>query len=117
MALTANAIERTQGDAEITYTITVKRNGTAEDLSAPKTVTFYARDDAKDTTSNQINGGACTLTDAANGVLTYTFTAANLTIAGSDTDFKGKWRLKIVEGSEIEWTRRETFLIERNEMA
>ncbi len=113
--LTSHPISVVEGSANLVYTITVKRAGAAVSLT-DKTVTFYAHDDDADAGTNKVDGESCTLTDAANGVMTYTFTAADLTLAAGTTDLKGWWRAKIVDGADIEWTKRETFIIERNEM-
>ena len=113
---TGNAIRLVEGDANVVYTITVKRGGAVEDLSG-KTVTLYARDESSAGASNQVDGAAFTFTgDGSDGEGAVTFTAAHCTLA-SGKDLKGWWRLKIVDGADVEWSKRATFIIERNGMA
>ena len=107
-----NAIVLTEGD-EVTYTITVKRAGTAEDLTG-YTVVLYAHEHGVGFGTNQIDGSSCTLTDAANGVVTHAFTSTHTTFA-TNRDLEGVWALKLTDGSgNDEWTKQEPFYIRRN---
>lgn len=107
-----NAITVTEGEA-VAYTFTVKRAGSAVDVSAA-TVTFWAHDKDEAFGTNKIDGGATAwVTDGTNGQLTYTFTAANTAIAVK-RELIGKWALKIVTGGVVEWTKQEPFYIARN---
>jgi hypothetical protein len=107
------AIEVTEGDA-VTYTITVKRAGTAVNLSG-YTVTFYAHADGAAFGTNQINGGACSIVgDGSAGQVTYPITAANTALGTTNTQFKGTWSLKLVSGAIVEWTKRQPIFIYEN---
>jgi hypothetical protein len=114
MSRNPNAIYLTEGEA-VTYTFTVKRDGTAVDLSSA-TVTFYVHDNDPDVAfgTNKIDNSATGwVTDGSDGKFTYTFTVANSTFA-TDRDFEGVYAAKIVEGSVLEWTKQEPIYIVRN---
>ncbi len=114
MPRTADAILVTEGEAGIDYTIPVKRGGVAVDLTG-YTVTMWAHENQPEGT-NQIDGESATITGAATlGIVTYTITAADTTIADGKS-LKGTWRLRLVNGAIIEWTKPRTFEIAKNEM-
>lgn len=109
-----NAIVLTEGD-EVTYTVTVKRSGSAVNLTG-KTVKLYAHDGNAAKGTNQINGLSGTVTDAANGVCTFAITSTHTTISGSDSNIDGKWAVLVntTSGDLDEWTKQEPFAIIRN---
>lgn len=115
MSQASGSITLVRGEAEIDYTITVKRAGSAVNLTG-YTVTFFAHADGDNAGTNAIDASACTLTDAANGVVTHTFTSAHTAIASSQETLKGDWRLRLVNGSLTEWTKKGDFVIEGNNM-
>jgi hypothetical protein len=107
-----NAIRLTEGEA-VTYTLTVKRDGSAVDVSAA-TVTFWLHDDDAAFGTNKIDGETTGFTtDGTDGLVTYAFSAANTTFA-TDREIKGRWALKIVTGAVVEWTKQEPAYIVRN---
>lgn len=114
----AQPILVTEGDV-VTYTITVKRAGSAVNLTPYASVVFYAHDDDSAVATNQVNGVSCTVTDAANGICTIDLTATHTALASGKTSFKGKWavRLTTTVGSKPEWTAQEPFEIRKNPFA
>lgn len=114
----AQPILLTEGDA-VTYTITVKRNGAAVNLTPYATVVFYAHDNDSAVATNQVNGVSCTVTDAANGICTIDLTATHTSLAAGKTSFEGKWALRLLttSGSKPEWTAQEPFVIRKNPFA
>lgn len=113
-------IRVTEGDDQLPYTITVKRAGSAVDLTLEEGevggVKLYAHADGEDLGTNQIDGVACTFSDATNGVVIFTFLTAHTDIAAA-SDLKGSWALKLYNGTKTEWTKQEPFEIVRNPFA
>lgn len=105
----------TEGDS-VTYTITVKRAGSAVSLTPYSSVIFYAHDNMAVEGTNLVNGLSCAVTDAANGVVTVTLTATHSGVPSPSTMIEGVWALKLVtsSGSLPEYTRQEPFLIYKN---
>ena len=120
MSRTSDAILLTEGDASVLYTITIKRDGTAVNLTGYGSVARDGHAPDAPEGPNPGAGGACTGPSGgaldATGVVEYTFTAANTTVTGGKT-VKGTWRLKLVNATGgIEWTSAQTFEITKNEM-
>ena len=106
-------IRLTEGD-EVTYTITVKRAGTAVNLAA-YTVVMYVHDDDAAFGTNQINGASCSIVgDGSAGQVTFAFTSTHTSLGTTNTDFKGKWALKLTTATLDEWTDQEPITIRRN---
>jgi hypothetical protein len=108
-------IELTEGESFL-FQWTYKEDGTVENVTG-WTVTIYAHDDGAAVGTNRIDGGSVTLSDAANGVVTYTFTAANTLITESTeniTHVEGTYSLKGVNGSQVRWSDYGRFKINRN---
>jgi hypothetical protein len=112
----ASLVRLTEGDDQVTYAITVKRAGSAVNLSThidSGYVKLYVHADGAVFGTNQIDGVACTDNDKANGVVNFTFLAAHTNIA-SGSDLKGVWSLKLNDGTTTEWTSQEPFELARN---
>jgi hypothetical protein len=109
----SNEIRLYEGE-NVAYTITVKRAGTAVDLTAHEasgSVVMFARDKDSAEGTNIVNGVACTFPDAANGQVAFTFTSTHTAIA-SATNVTGFWALKLNDGAgTIEKTKIEDFEI------
>ncbi|MDP6460286.1 MAG: hypothetical protein QGH59_00805 [Gemmatimonadota bacterium] len=111
-------IELVEGE-EITYTFTVKKDGTAEDISS-YTPTVYVHDDNAAVGTNRVDEGSTSwVTDGTDGQFTYTFTSANTLITESSdgyTDVSGDWAIKLDEtsGTGLKWTKRERFVLRKN---
>lgn len=71
-------------------------DGTAKDLTG-WTGKVYVTDNRELAGTNQVDGAALVLADAANGVVQYLFTSTNTNVAGS---FKGWWRIEVTDGTE-----------------
>lgn len=108
----AQPIILTEGD-EVTYTITAKRAGSAINLTG-YTVVLYAKDDDAAEGTNQVNGASVTVTDAANGVCSFSFTATHSALPTGKTMLTGLWALKLTTGGNDEYTKQEPFLIHKN---
>lgn len=110
-----NRIRLTEGD-EVTYTITVKRAGSAEDVSGTDEngILFYAHEEGVAFGTNQVNGVVCAfVSDGTDGQVTMVFAAAHTTIE-TNRDLKGVWAIKLLTSTKPEWTRQEPFEIVRN---
>ena len=111
-------IRLTEGDDNVVYTITVKRAGVVEDLTAmfegTGSVKLYAHADGAPLGTNQINGVACTDVDKVNGAIAFTFLADDHTDIDGGSDLRGAWALKLDDDTKIEWTKQEPFELTRN---
>lgn len=99
-----------------TVTVTIKRAGVAVNLTG-KTVTFYAHDKTAAMGTNFIDGLGCTVTDAANGVVTLSITTAHTTIASPKRDLEGVWAVKVettATPTDDQWFGFEPIIVARN---
>jgi hypothetical protein len=107
--MSSGTIRLREGDTAVTWTITIKTDGVADNITGA-TVLMYARDDSAAEGTNIVDGVACTLTDAANGVCTFSFTTAHQVIAGTGRTVRGQWKVKVDGVSKDEGL----FLIEKD---
>lgn len=97
--MSSDLIRLTEGDNNVVWTFTCKRAGAVVDLTGPLAVTLYVHDDDAAEGTNIVNGSSCTVTDAAAGECTFTFTTSHTVIGGTGRVLKGKWKLKVVSES------------------
>lgn len=69
-----------QGDTTAWPALTIEEAGAAKDLTTATSVVVYMRE--LTATTNKIDGSSVTITDAANGIVTFTPTAADMDTAG-----------------------------------
>lgn len=100
MSLNPLEIELIEGESLI-YIFRVKRRASDGTSSAVNltgyTITASMRDDGS--TTNRLTAGVVSLTDAANGVCSYTFTTTDTALPSAVKQVQGQMVLKLVVGS------------------
>lgn len=110
----SEAIRLKEGEAK-TITITIRRNGSAIDLSS-YTLTLDAWDKQSDEATLKIDGLTVTADGdqvTNKGKATVTFTTTHTTL-GSGEDFAGFWQVKMTAGSDVEYTDDGEFFLHKN---